>query len=289
MEVLALAAGRFRLDGGAMFGIVPRGLWEKRTTPDERNRISLGLTCLLVRGPSGTVLVETGHGGKKLPEKLQEIYALNAPPGGILGALAHVGVRADEVDTVVVSHLHPDHAGGATRLDGDRCVPAFPNARYVVQREEWEDAVSDDPQLARAYRSEPDLLPLQEAGLLDLVDGEKEIGPGIRALVTPGHTRAHQSVLISAGGDTICFVGDLVPTRDHLRLPYIMAFDLYPKTTYEVKEGLLDRAVRERWLLTWPHDTRAPWGMVTRDREGEFICEEDGLDGDEDAVPARAG
>ena len=289
VEILALDAGRFRLDGGAMFGVVPRGLWEKRTTPDDRNRIALGLTCLLVRTPHGTVLVETGHGGEKLPAKLQEIYALDAPPGGILGALADAGVQADEVDCVVVSHLHPDHAGGATRLDGDVCVPSFPKARYVVQRAEWEDALSDEPQLVKAYRAKEDLQPLRDSGLLDLVDGETGILPGVRTLATPGHTRAHQSVLVSAGDETICFVGDLVPTRAHLRLPYIMSFDLYPKTTFEVKGELLDRAVRERWLVVWPHDTGGPWGYVTRDREGEFICEEDGFDGDEDAVPARAG
>ncbi len=289
MEILALEAGRFRLDGGAMFGVVPRGLWEKYTTPDNRNRIHLGLTCLLVRSPDGTVLIETGHGGEKLPQKLQEIYALDAPPGGILGALAHAGVRPDEVDYVITSHLHPDHAGGATRLDGDRCVPSFPKARYVAQRAEWEDAVGNDPQLMKAYRAEADLLPLKDCGLLDLVDGDTEICPGIRAIMTPGHTRAHQSVLVSAGDTTICFAGDLVPTRHHLRRPYIMAFDLYPRTTFEVKGELLARAGQERWLVVWPHDTGGAGGYVTRNQEGEFICEEDGFDGDEDAVPARAG
>lgn len=270
MEVWALDAGRFRLDGGTMFGVVPRALWEKRMSADAHNRIALGLTCLLVRTGAETVLIETGHGGDKLKPAFRQAIDLG-PSAGLEAPLAEIGVAPGDVDRVVLTHLHPDHAGGCTRPSGEDVVPAFPNARYVAQREEWEDATGGDRQVAKAYFAEADLLPLERAGALDLVDGPAEVAPGIRTVLTRGHTRAHQSVLISSGEETVCFIGDLVPTRHHIPPAYIMAFDLYPRLTFRTKQRVLRRAAERNWLVVWPHDPDIPWSRIRVDEDGRFI------------------
>ncbi len=275
IEVCAFSAGWFRIDGGAMFGVVPRAVWQKRMVPDERNRIRLGLTCLLIRTPDETVLVETGIGVEKLSEKMRDVFATDRVKG-VGPALVEMGVSTEEVDRVVLTHLHMDHAGGATQLDGNGYTPAFPKARYLAQKQEWKDALDADRQTERAYYVQEDLLPLERAGVLDLVEGDVEVCPGVRVLLTPGHTRAHQSVLVSSGGETVCFIGDLVPTRHHLRAMYIMAFDLFPRETFLVRQKVLAQAVRENWLVVWPHDPEVLWSRVVQDEEGEFISVEDG-------------
>ncbi len=270
-EVWLLNAGRFKLDGGAMFGVVPRVLWEKRTKPDERNRIWLGMNCLLVRTPDETVLIETGFGDKHTGKE-QEIYGIE-PPGGLVESLSDAGVAVDEIDKVVLTHLHMDHAGGATVAKGGEYLPTFSNARYVVQRKEWDDAVNADGQTSGGYFTEEDLIPLDRSGVLELVDGDHDVCGGIRSFITPGHTRAHQSVVVTSGGETVCFIGDLVPMSPHLRPIYIMAFDLYPKETYRVKQEVLMQASDEGWLVVFPHDVGLPWGYVKVDADGNFVTE----------------
>ena len=270
-EVWLLNAGRFKLDGGAMFGVVPRALWEKRTKPDERNRIWLGMNCLLVRTSDETVLIEAGFGDKHTGKE-QEIYSIE-PPGGLVESLSETGVAVDEIDRVVLTHLHMDHAGGATVVKGGEYVPTFSNARYVVQEKEWDDAVNADGQTSGGYFAEEDLLPLDRAGVLELVDGDHEVCSGIRTFLTPGHTRAHQSVMVTSGGETVCFIGDLVPMSYHMRPIYIMAFDLYPKETYRVKQDVLMQASQEGWLVVFPHDVDLPWGYVKVDENGNFVIE----------------
>ena len=267
-EVWLVDSGRFRLDGGAMFGVVPRALWEKRIEPDHRNRVWLSLNCLLVRTPDETVLIEAGI-GDKLPRKKQEIYSVE-PGSGLLGSLSEAGVAPEDVDHVVLTHLHMDHAGGATVAKGGAYVPTFPRARYVVQEKEWNDAVNADGQTAGGYFAEEDLLPLERAGVLELVEGEHDVCGGIRVFPTPGHTRAHQSVRVTSDGETVCFIGDLVPMRHHMRPIYIMAFDLYPKETYRVKQEVLAQASREGWWVVFPHESDIPWGRVGVDADENF-------------------
>ncbi len=259
----ALEAGLQRLDGGAMFGVVPKALWERRIPADERNRIPLGLRCLLVETPDALVLIDTGVGNKEA-EKFLEIYGIEneGTPTRLEDALRDAGFEPDDVDIVIDTHLHFDHAGGNTLRDAAGEVRlAFPRARYVVQRGEWEFAHSRNERVRASYL--PDNFdPVERAGRFDFVEGEREIIPGIRVLPTPGHTPHHQSVLISSEGETAFFLADLIPTAAHLPLPWIMGYDLEPLVTLESKRGVLERAREEDWLLIFEHDPLVAWGRL---------------------------
>jgi glyoxylase-like metal-dependent hydrolase (beta-lactamase superfamily II) len=277
----ALESGTQALDGGAMFGVVPKPLWETRLPADHRNRIPLALRCLLVEAPERLVLVETGLGNKE-NEKFRDIYGVdNAPspgsghPDRLLELVAEAGFRADEVELVVNTHLHFDHAGGNTYRDAEgRVRLAFPNARYVVQRGEWEWAHATNERTAASYL--PDNYdPVMAAGRLELVEGDVEVAPGISVLRTPGHCPHHQSVLVRSGGDTACFLADVVPTFAHLPLPWIMGYDVEPLVTLESKRVLLGRAAEEGWLLVSTHDPFVPWGRAETDGKRVRLVEED--------------
>ena len=272
IKVTALSAGRVKMDGGAMFGVVPRSLWSKRISPDERNRIDLQMWCLLVETEDETILIETGFGGK-VTERLRDIYDLREDPG-LLESLRQAGKEPEEIDRVVLTHLHQDHAGGTTLRRGRLFEPAFENARYVVQAGEWRDACDADGQTVNAYRLEEVLLPLERSGQVDLVDGDTDLGNGIRLVVTPGHTRAHQSVLIESGDESLFYMGDLVPTSSHLKPIYVMAYDLYPRETYSNKMRFLERSADEGWWVTWPHDPDFVWGKIQPDERDGFIAVE---------------
>lgn len=268
----ALEAGRLRLDGGAMFGIVPKPLWEKRAPADERNRIRLAMRCLLVEHPDGLVLIETGLGNKE-PDKFREIYGVeNAGRDGrtaLEDALAALGHAPDDVRWVIDTHLHFDHAGGNTWRDPSGAVrPAFPRARYVVQRGELEFARHANERTAGSY------LAHNFAGIdFQLVDGEREILPGIRALPTPGHTPYHQSILVQSGGETLCFVADLVPTSAHLPLPWIMGYDVEPLVTLETRRRIYARAEAEGWVLLFGHDPDVAAGRLATEGKGVALVD----------------
>jgi glyoxylase-like metal-dependent hydrolase (beta-lactamase superfamily II) len=259
----ALEAGLQRLDGGAMFGVVPRPLWEKRIPPDERNRIPLALRCLLIEAPDALVLVDTGVGNKE-DEKFRDIYGVEnaGDPTRLEDAIRATGHAPDDVDVVISTHLHFDHAGGNTTLDPDgRIRPAFLRARHVVQRREYEFAGLPNERIRASYIPR-NYEPVADAGLWDFVDGEAEIVPGVSVIPTPGHTPHHQSVLVRSDGETACFLADLVPTAAHLPLPWIMGYDLEPLVTLDTKRSLLERAAAEEWLLVFEHDPTTPWGRL---------------------------
>lgn len=263
LRLHALEAGLQRLDGGAMFGVVPRPLWEKRIPPDERNRIPLALRCLLIEAPDALVLVDTGVGNKE-DERFRDIYGIeNAGyPTRLEDAIRATGHAPHDVDVVISTHLHFDHAGGNTMLDSDgRIRPAFPRARHVVQRREYEFAGLPNERIRASYIAR-NYEPLADAGLWDFVDGEAEIVPGVSVIPTPGHTPHHQSVLVRSDGETACFLADLVPTAAHLPLPWIMGYDLEPLVTLDTKRSLLARAAAEEWLLVFEHDPATPWGRL---------------------------
>jgi len=261
-----------RLDGGAMFGVVPKPLWERRIPPDGRNRIPLALRCLLVEHDAGLVLIDTGLGNKE-NDKFKDIYGVeNAGAGGrtrLEDALAELGHRHEDVRWVIDTHLHFDHAGGNTWRDPAGSVaPTFPNASYVVQKGELDFARRTNERTAASYLSH-NFDPIS----FRLIDGEADVVPGIRCLPTPGHVPYHQSVLVTSGGERVCFLADLVPTAAHLPLPWIMGYDLEPLVTLESKRRLYGRAEAEGWLLLFEHDAETVAGRLGRDGKGFGLVE----------------
>ena len=268
LTVHAIQAGGQKLDGGAMFGVVPKPLWERRIAADDRNRIPLGMRCLLIEHPAGLVLVDTGAGNKET-EKFYEIYGMeNRGAGGrtaLEDGLAAVGARPEDVTMVINTHLHFDHAGGNTWRDDDGAIrPTFPKARYVVQRGEYEYATHTNERTAASYFAH-NFVPLAEASALDLIEGEREVAGGISVLASPGHVPFHQSILLESDGEAALFLGDLVPTASHLPLPWIMGYDVEPLVTLESKRRILARAVEEEWLVVFEHDAAIAWGRVAHD------------------------
>lgn len=269
-----LEAGRQRLDGGAMFGVVPKPLWERKIPADDRNRIPLALRCLLVEGADSLLLVDTGAGNKE-DEKFRDIYGIEneGVPTALEDAIRKAGFEPGDIDVVINTHLHFDHAGGDTVREADGAVrPAFPGARHVVQRGEFEFAHVRNERIRAAYFLR-NFDPVHEAGLFDLLDGPSQIVPGVRVDVTPGHVPHHQSVLIESEGQVACYLGDLVPTTAHLPLPWIMGYDVEPLVTLETKRRFLDRARREGWLLIFEHDPQVPWGYLAADEERPTLVE----------------
>ena len=273
-RIHALDAGSQKLDGGAMFGVVPKPLWEKRIPADDRNRIPLAMRCLLVETADALVLIDNGAGNKE-NEKFIDIYGIDNLssdparfPTRLEEALAHVGYAVDDVDVMLDTHLHFDHAGGNTRVDaGGNVVLSFPRARYVVQRGELEWSRIRNERIQASYLPH-NFEPVVAAGRMDLVEGDVEIVPGVSVVRTPGHTPHHQSVLIRSGGETACFLADVIPTSAHLPLPWIMGYDVEPLVTLESKRTLLARAREEDWLLVFEHDPVVAWGRLdpTADR-----------------------
>jgi glyoxylase-like metal-dependent hydrolase (beta-lactamase superfamily II) len=264
LQCHALEGGRQHLDGGAMFGVVPKPLWERRIPPDARNRIPLALRCLLIEHDDGLVLIDTGIGNKE-NEKFRDIYGVeNAGQDGrtkLEDALRTLGHGPEDVRWVINTHLHFDHAGGDTWRDpSGKVVPSFPRARYVVQRRELDFARHTNERTAASY-----LAHNFEGVPFQLIDGETEILPGIRGIPTPGHVPHHQSILIESGGERACFLADLVPTSAHLPLPWIMGYDLEPLVTLETRRRLYQRAEAEGWLLVFEHDPEVVSGRLGRE------------------------
>ena len=261
----AIQAGGQKLDGGAMFGVVPKPLWERRIAADERNRIQLGMRCLLIEHDLGLVLIDTGAGNKEA-EKFYDIYGIEnaGSPTALEDGIRAAGFAPDDVKFVINSHLHFDHAGGNTTRDGDRVRPSFRNARYMMQRGEYEYATHTNERTAASYFAH-NFVPLVEAGVVDFIDGDREFLPGISSVLTPGHTPNHQGLLLESGGERAFYLADLVPTTAHLPLPWIMGYDVEPLVTLETKRRILKRAVDEAWLVVFEHDAETAWGTVTHD------------------------
>jgi glyoxylase-like metal-dependent hydrolase (beta-lactamase superfamily II) len=247
-----LSGGRFRLDGGAMFGVVPKVLWNRAAPADERNRIRMRMTCLLLEGNGQKILVDAGSGTKDDP-KFRDIYAIEGSEG-LTQDLAALGVKPEDVNAVALTHLHFDHCGGGTTRGADGVVrPTFPNATYFVRRQEWEDAHHANERNRASYISD-NYDPLQKAGQLILHDTDLEILPAVWMKNLPGHTLGHQGCFFDIPGERALYTVDLVPTAAHLPLVYIMGYDLYPMTTLETKRAILRQATSEGWLFLFEHD-----------------------------------
>ena len=269
IEVRFLDGGAFGLDGGAMFGVVPRVLWEKKSPPDANNRIRMRANSLLVRVEKKTILIETGN-GTKLDAKLRSIY--NIQDGDpLMDSLSHAGVSPDQVDLVINTHLHFDHCGGNTRVHQNRVIPSFRRARYVVQRAELEHAMNPTERDRASYFPE-NFASISKEGRWDLVEGDTEIVPGVSVARIPGHNANIQAVMVSGGGKTLAFVADLLPTRHHISLPWIMAYDLFPLQTLETKRHWLSRMVAEEWIVVFGHDPDVP-AATLHERNGKLEIE----------------
>ncbi|HEY7497128.1 MAG TPA: MBL fold metallo-hydrolase [Vicinamibacterales bacterium] len=268
-ELTTLSDGTFRLDGGAMFGVIPKPLWEKRAPADERNRIRLGLRPLLVRGER-TMLIDAGIGGK-MDEKSADIFAIDRTRN-LDRSLAEAGVAPEDIELVLATHLHFDHAGGFTTRDAAGTIaPTFPRARYIVRTAEWDDAAHPHERNRASYLPE-NFKPLADAGVLDLVAGDRTILPGIRVVRTGGHTMHHQIVVIESGGRTAVFTADLMPTVAHVDAAWIMGYDLYPMDTLRFKRTFLREAIDREYLIFFEHDPDIAAGYI-RESDGRKYVE----------------
>jgi len=271
-EIYPVTDGRFRLDGGAMFGVVPKALWQKCCPADELNRIPLSLTCLLIQAHGKNILVDTGLGDKE-DAKFQSMFAVERTPT-LQECLAQRRLSRDDIHLVINTHLHFDHAGGNTVTNGDGAVmPAFPKATYCVQQGEYDDALHANERTRASYRRD-NFTPVMQLNQWELLHGDTELLPGITTVVTAGHTRFHQSVKVESQGRVAFFLGDLIPTVSHIPLPYIMGYDLDPIQTLDSKRWVLDQAFKENWLLLFEHDPLIQAGHVRKDGEGKYFLQE---------------
>ena len=272
-----IQSGEVHLDGGAMFGVVPKVLWDRRMPADPRNRISLGMRCLVIEHDVGLVLIETGSGNKE-DRKFQDIYGIeNEGENGrtlLEDGLRVAGYKPEDIAIVIDTHLHFDHAGGNTYRDERGEVRlSFPRARYVVQGGEYHYATHTNERTAASYFAR-NFVPVFEAGRFDFVEGERQIVPGISVLPTPGHTPFHQSVLLESGSARAIVLADLVPTAAHLPLAWIMGYDVEPLVTLETKRRILARALAEEWLLFFGHDPTVSWAKLGHDGKNYGVVSE---------------
>ena len=257
-------AGHLWLDGGSMFGSVPKPLWSRTNPPDERNRIRLAMRCMLVRGHGRTIVVDVGM-GEKFSDKLKEIYRAEFEPS-LAQSLAAIGVQPHDVTDVVLSHLHFDHAGGSTVRTPEGLRPAFPRAKWYVQRRNWDNAHAPNLRERASYMPE-NYDALDEAGVLTLWQGPQEPWPGFRVFGADGHTRGLQIIRVHGGGRTAYFVSDLIPTAAHVRIPYVMGYDMAAIETMEEKRSLLAQATRENAWIALEHDPETALGRPQQDGE----------------------
>jgi glyoxylase-like metal-dependent hydrolase (beta-lactamase superfamily II) len=252
-----------------MFGVVPRPLWEKKAPPDDRHRIQLAMRPLFVEASWGHLLIDCGA-GDKMSDKERDIYALDRS-NTLDAALAAVGLSSESIETVLASHLHWDHFGGATRREGGRLEPRFARARYLIRGAEWEDATHPHERNRASYLQD-DFVPLAEHAVVTFFDGDQTIRPGVRVVRTGGHTGQHQIVFIESAGKTAVFVADLIPTVAHLQDAWVMGYDLFPMETLAFKRQFIREAIEREYLIFFEHDPQVAAGYI-RERDGRRSVE----------------
>jgi len=258
-EIVPFVEQKFRLDGGSMFGVIPKKIWGKLVPSDENNLIPMRANLFLLKANNKNILLDTGL-GDVISEKERKIYAA---PGetNIEDGLKKLGIAPEDIDYVFLSHLHTDHSGGAVVRTENGLKPRFPKATYIVQRDEWEDAVNPDERTAAVYIPER-LRVLESAGQLELIDGDKELLSGIKAVKTGGHTRGHQGFEIESDGTTVVYYADIVPSEHHIRVPFVPSTDLFPLDTMKVKRNLLKRLLAENMVIAFDHDIEIGLGRL---------------------------
>ncbi len=269
IRVTAILGGSMRLDGGAMFGVVPRPLWERCSRPDTRNRVANACRCLLIRTGDALVLVDTGC-GDRFDERSRDIFAVDADVR-LQASLAAAGVATTDITHVLFTHLHFDHSAGALRQQGDELVPVFPDAIHIVHRGEFDDARAGRSIMRSSYLA-TDLECLASHVRWHWSEGDEQIVPDIRVEVTGGHTTHHQSVFVEGRNQTMLFAGDVLPTRPHLRPYWIMSYDMHPYDTFHIKQQLAQRACDGDWLIAWDHDPHVAWSRLGSDARHGFVA-----------------
>jgi glyoxylase-like metal-dependent hydrolase (beta-lactamase superfamily II) len=270
-ELTAVSDGTYRLDGGAFFGVVPKVMWERKVKADAENYVPVGLNSVMVRTGQQTILIETGI-GNKLPERLIKIFG---QPAKLLDDLDAAGVSPEDIDIVINTHLHFDHCGWNTMRKGDKAVPTFPKAKYYAPEGEWQHGRLQLERDAISYMTE-NYDPLIKTGQMELLQGDQEIVPGVSVKVFPGHTQHMQAVILKSGGQTACYISDLIPTSAHLDLTWGMAFDLFPLQTIESRKRYYAQSIPEKWLTMFTHDPNTPWAYVEKDERGKMTAREVG-------------
>jgi glyoxylase-like metal-dependent hydrolase (beta-lactamase superfamily II) len=270
-KISTIETGTFGLDGGAMFGIIPKPLWNKSTPADAKNRIKLGARCLLLESESKKILIDTGM-GNNWDEKSKTIYDIQQPENALEKALKEKNVNPEEITNVILTHLHFDHVGGAVKKENDKIVPIFPNAKYHVQKEQYNWAMEPSDKDKGSFIKST-FVPLYEEGLLKFVNGEKQFDDEITLIPTGGHTFAHQMVKISDSSNTLLFCGDLIPTAAHVPLPYIMGYDINPLISIEEKKMYLNFAETENWKIIFEHDPVNVCGTIQKTEKGYVVKE----------------
>jgi glyoxylase-like metal-dependent hydrolase (beta-lactamase superfamily II) len=264
-EIYGLQDGTFHLDGGAMFGVVPKVLWQTKFPADEKNRIKLSLNCILIKTPKDLILVETGIGAK-LDKKSSDIYVIKREPG-LIPSLRTLGFEAEDINFVINSHLHFDHCGGNTFQNQEgEVVPTFSKAKYIIQKGEWEYALHPCERDRASYLTE-NFLPLAKYDLVHLIERNQKVSEGVEVVLVPGHTAYHQCVKVQSQGKILFFLGDLVPTTAHIGLPYIMSYDLFPLETLKNKKKYYEMAIKQDWILAFNHDPEHYFGKVIKEGE----------------------
>jgi glyoxylase-like metal-dependent hydrolase (beta-lactamase superfamily II) len=263
-ELIAVSDGIYHLDGGAFFGVIPKVLWAKKVQVDENNLVPTGLNSILVRAGGQNVLIETGIGNKLSP-RMAKIFG---QPALLLQNLSAIGIAPDDIDIVINTHLHFDHCGWNTVREGNDFVATFPRAKYYVQAGEWSHAHAMQRDGVSYFDENYD--PLVESGQMTLLPGGQEIIPGISVRVFPGHTKAMQGVIIESGGQTACYISDLIPTTAHIDLNWGMAFDLYPLDTIASRKLYYAEALPGKWLTLFTHDPDTPWAYLEKDEKGKM-------------------
>jgi glyoxylase-like metal-dependent hydrolase (beta-lactamase superfamily II) len=274
-DAMVLLEGTFGLDGGTMFGIVPRPLWSQRHPPDDQNRITMALRQLVLVKGTRRILVDAGIGGR-FDKKQQEIYRYEPRKGGLVGALNRIGIQADEITDVIATHLHFDHVGGLLTSGGNGTLhPTFKNAKVHVQKDAW-DWAQTPSEWDRGSFFHDDFAVWRKAMDLQLLSGSAEVAEGVWVQSTSGHAAGQQIVLVGQGKGSLVFCADLIPTASHIRLPYIMAYDRKPQVTLQEKRLLLEQAYLQGWLLVFEHDPLVTACCLKKEKDrvvlGEELC-----------------
>lgn len=270
-KISVVESGKLKLDGGAMYGVVPKPLWEKQSPADDRNRIKLVTRNLLLESDSKKFLIDTGS-GMNWNEKFEKIYSIDDSFTEMTNSLNSIGVNREDITDVILTHLHFDHVGGAVRFENDKIYPSFPNAKYHVQKEQFEWGLNPSQRDKASFFRER-FEPLAEEGILNLIDGETTFNDGIELILINGHTFAQQMVKISDSSNTLLYCADLIPLVSHINLPFIMGYDLQPLVTLEEKKNFLPKAVDENWILFFEHDPEIAAATIAKSEKGYGIKE----------------